>query len=76
LRQLDPWRNAEIGRFGQGFAIAKALVEAYSGTMVAQSELGRGTRSKSISRKNLDLFAPFVIPKKNARSRFTSIAKR
>lgn len=37
-------RTRESGGFGLGLAIAKALVEAYGGTIQAESSLGSGTR--------------------------------
>jgi signal transduction histidine kinase len=40
----DPSRTRATGGFGLGLAIAKALVEAYGGTITAESTLGRGTR--------------------------------
>ena len=39
----DPSRTRETGGFGLGLAIAKALVEAYGGTIQASSTVGRGT---------------------------------
>jgi signal transduction histidine kinase len=40
----DPSRTRATGGFGLGLAIAKALVEAYGGTITADSAPGRGTR--------------------------------
>jgi heavy metal sensor kinase len=40
----DPSRTRATGGFGLGLAIAKALVEAYGGTITAESKLGEGTR--------------------------------
>jgi len=39
----DPSRARETGGFGLGLAIAKALVEAYGGTITATSQVGQGT---------------------------------
>jgi signal transduction histidine kinase len=44
FHRVDASRTRETGGFGLGLAIAKALIEAYGGTIVAESELGRGTR--------------------------------
>jgi two-component system sensor histidine kinase BaeS len=43
LYRADPSRAA-AGESGLGLAIAKAIVEAHSGTIAAESTLGRGTR--------------------------------
>jgi signal transduction histidine kinase len=40
----DPSRNRATGGFGLGLAIAKALVEAYGGSIIAESAPGEGTR--------------------------------
>ncbi len=42
--RVDPGRAREQGGTGLGLAIAKHLVESMGGDIVAQSELGRGTR--------------------------------
>jgi signal transduction histidine kinase len=44
FHRADPSRTRETGGFGLGLAIAKALVEAYGGSISAESEVGRGTR--------------------------------
>ena len=44
FRRADPSRTRETGGFGLGLAVAKALVEAYGGTITPESTLGRGTR--------------------------------
>ncbi|HVO62396.1 MAG TPA: ATP-binding protein [Terriglobales bacterium] len=40
----DASSNRENSGFGLGLAIAKALVEAYGGTITPESGVGRGTR--------------------------------
>jgi signal transduction histidine kinase len=40
----DPSRTRTTGGFGLGLAIAKALIEAYGGTITADSTPGKGTR--------------------------------
>lgn len=40
----DPSRARNTGGYGLGLAIAKALVEAYQGSISAESKLGQGTR--------------------------------
>lgn len=40
----DPSRARATGGFGLGLAIAKAVVEAYGGTIAVDSEIGAGTR--------------------------------
>ena len=44
FHRVDSSRNRQTGGFGLGLAIAKALVEAYGGTITPESAMGRGTR--------------------------------
>lgn len=44
FHRADASRARDTGRFGLGLAISKALVEAYGGSIRAESGLGRGTR--------------------------------
>ena len=40
----DTSRARDTGGYGLGLSISKALVEAYGGTIAAESAKGRGTR--------------------------------
>jgi signal transduction histidine kinase len=44
FRRGDPSRSRTTGGFGLGLAIAKSVIEAYEGTIRAESKLGQGTR--------------------------------
>ncbi|PYY11923.1 MAG: hypothetical protein DMG61_17710 [Acidobacteria bacterium] len=44
FRRGDPSRSRATGGFGLGLAIAKSVVEAYKGSIHAESKLGEGTR--------------------------------
>lgn len=43
FQRSDPSRSRETGGYGLGLAIAKAMVEAYGGTISAQGRNGNGT---------------------------------
>jgi len=44
FRRGDPSRSRTTGGFGLGLAIAKSVVQAYKGSIHAQSTIGEGTR--------------------------------
>jgi signal transduction histidine kinase len=44
FRRGDPSRSRTTGGFGLGLAIAKSIVQAYKGSIQAQSTIGEGTR--------------------------------
>ena len=44
FRRGDPSRSRTTGGFGLGLAIANSIVEAYKGTIHAESKLGEGTQ--------------------------------
>lgn len=44
FRRGDPSRSRTTGGFGLGLAIAKSVVQAYKGSIQAQSTIGEGTR--------------------------------
>lgn len=50
----DPSRTRTTGGFGLGLAIAKALVEAYGGSIAAESAPGKGTRMTVTLRQDPD----------------------
>ena len=52
----DPSRTRATGGFGLGLAIAKALVEAYGGTISAESTPGKGTRMTVELRRDSTIF--------------------
>jgi signal transduction histidine kinase len=43
FQRADASRSRETGGYGLGLAIVKAMVEAYGGSITAESRLGRGT---------------------------------
>jgi signal transduction histidine kinase len=43
FHRSDASRSRETGGYGLGLAIAKAMVEAYGGTIAAETRLGSGT---------------------------------
>ena len=44
FRRGDPSRSRATGGFGLGLAIAKSIVQAYKGSIYAESKIGMGTR--------------------------------
>lgn len=43
FQRADPSRSRETGGYGLGLAIAKAMAEAYGGSIAAESQPGKGT---------------------------------
>ena len=44
FHRADASRSRDTGGYGLGLAIVKAMVEAYGGTISAESSVGRGTK--------------------------------